>query len=207
MIIFKTVVDLVRAITNASLCKAVLLTEVKLNAKSRSTKEPIPSKFSGLRKVTCGVFGIGYDYNGGVKNQVQASGYNPNNFTVQKASGRAVVPNSHNGCLSVKDDDSEQFYVQLYKKIGKMLGKSRVFYINPSNEVVEPTKQEIADYFPKAQELPAKQIEAGCDEDRATMPFSPKAESIIFLKKGEKLFDNLNDKLRELLKSELDEEI
>lgn len=204
MTIFKTVEALVRAIINASLCKVIMITVPNLTKKSRSTGEPTPSKFAGLLKVTSGVFGIGFNYEDGIKRSITASGNNPDDFTVQKASGRSKVADCPNGILEVSDKNPEQFYVQLFRKVGKMTGVVKCFYINPSHEVIEPTKQEIADYFPLEKELPEKQIEAGCDDNRVSMPCSPKVEGIVYLKKGEKVFDNLTPKLKKLLKSELE---
>jgi len=190
--LYKTIVDAVKEITQKGIAKVIMETEPKLLVKGRSSKEPLPEKFKGLKKVTFGTYPIGYDYftqTTGVGGQLTASGSSPNNFTVQKAKGMHIDPTIPNGIVYESDKNPSQKYIRIYKKTGKLLAKTDSVYVNENKEIVTVSKEEYAEYFPVSSP-PKKQIEAGMNEDRTVEPMSPKAENIKYLKKGDIIFGN-----------------
>ena len=193
-------VKIASQIDKPGMAKVIMITEPDLKVKGRTTKIPLPEKFKGLRKVTVGTFPIGYEYcaeGKGVERQLEASGASPENFTVQKASGMHQA--SDNGVVYESDKNPDQKYIRLYKKNGKLESQSEVSYINPDDDEVEVSKDEYSEYFP-APSKPNKQLEAGMDADKVVLPMSPKVESILYLKKGELVYDALTAKLKRLLK-------
>ena len=187
---FKNVIDAVKEISQPGIARVIMETTPKLLVKGRNSKNPLPEKFEGLKKVAFGTYPIGYEYfaeDKGVGRQLTASGSSPDKFTVEKASGMHKDPTCQNGIVYESDKNPSQKYIRVYKQNGKLKANVKNVYINGKGDFVEISKGEYEDYFPTYSE-PTKQLEAGMDEDKVVLPISPKAENFRYLQKGEVIF-------------------
>jgi hypothetical protein len=196
---YGNVVDAAKAIERPGIASIAMKTDPKLLKKGRNSKLPLPDRFNGLKKVTYGTYPMGYEYfaeDKGVGKQLTASGSTPDAFQVEKASGMHKA--SDNGIVYESDKDSSQKYIRIYKQNGKLKANTRHVYMNSKGDIVNITQEDFQDYFPIVS-APKKQLEAGVDEDKVVLPLSPKAENITYLKKGDIVFGEEDETMKNII--------
>ena len=197
-------VEAAKKIKRAGMAKIAMTTIPKLTKKSRADGTPTPERLLDLKKVSFGSYPIGYEYcaeNKGVERGLTASGANPKDFVVEKASGMHQDPMCGNGIVYEKDDNIEQKYIRIYKQNGKLHAQTKSAYINSKGDIINVSPEDLANYFPVISP-PMKQVLAGMDEEHLVLPISPKAENITYLKKGTIVFgeeDKTMQKIIELM--------
>jgi hypothetical protein len=167
----------------------------RLTKKSRADKSPRPDWMVGLYRVSMFTANVMHDYNQAVKNQVEKSGSDPNNFQAEASKISEPDPDSPNGIVRQSLRDPNQKYVRVFVGMGPE-GSYSECYINGNGEdVTKKITDEIkANFFP-VKSGSEKQMLAGSEKE--VKPREYKAENVIYFQKGDSVYNTLSDQIKE----------
>ena len=161
-----------------------LVTEVKVVKRSRLTKEPTPSKYIDLRKVSYMVVSFHHDYEKGVRNRQAKVESDADPFTTQAPRGMHTY--SENGVVLQSDRNPDQLYARFYVFTSNV--HTKVVYIDTNDMPVEISRDEMGEYFtgyniggdkPESK----KQAAAGIEKKDQVIVRSTKLESVQYFSK------------------------
>jgi hypothetical protein len=176
-----------------------------VKARSDSTKL-LPEKFIGLRRLVMYIASIGHNYEDAINHRLEKSGLDcvHGKFEADGTYTRAH-PKSTNGILLVHEKDidlpennpEKRNYVRTYIMGHEPKVSYEEYYVNVKNEILVPTAQEIADFFPIVQDS-KKQEEFWLEGNAQVKVRNFKSHNILYLQRGDKVYNNLFEKVMKL---------
>ena len=198
----KTLVETLKKIDTHGMASLVAKSDVheRLTKKARSDKSPLPTWAEGLICLTRSVVNVNHDYNAGVKNQIIKNGFDPKNFEAEESTVSRPIDGWPNQVLREGAKNPDQLYVRVFIEMG-VKTTLEAYYLNGKGQDVTAlvTEQFQDDFFPKKYGS-EKQMLAGAAKE--IKPREYKAENIIYLKKGDVIFNQLSDDLYKLFNLE-----
>ena len=152
------------------------MTELKMLKKSRDTKEPLPEKLKGAKKIIETTVSLGNDYETAVNNRLRKSGKDAD----FKAESTYCEP-IRGSKLLYAHKESGQIYLRVYPNLCKAF-HTTITYIDAEGRVYTPAefKAEFAEFMPAPRKEGANQ---GLEDP--VMVRNYKIENILRLRRGE----------------------
>lgn len=168
----------------------------RMTKKARSDKSPPPAWSEGLVCITRSVVNVNHVYETAVKNQIVKNGLDPAAFEVEESKISRPVDGWPNTLLREGLKDANQLYVRVFIEMG-IKTTVETFYLNGKGQnVTDLVTDQFRDDFLEKKYGSVKQMVAGAKKE--VKPREYKAENIIYLQKGNVVFNNLSNDLMSL---------
>jgi hypothetical protein len=192
-------INKLRQINSHGACALIAKSDVHRDMlkKSRSDKTILtPAWASGLFCITRSVVNVNHDYNKAVSNQIVKNGFDPDNFIPEASKISVPVEGWPNTLLREKTDNPEQLYVRVFIEMGVKTSLEMYYFNDKGQNVTDKVTPEFRQDFLKASSGSEKQMLAGSGKE--VKPREYKIENIIYLQKGDVVFNQLSQDLMEL---------
>lgn len=187
--------DTINAISTHGMARIIAASTVRVTKKSRSDKSPAPEWMDGLTRVAMFTANVGHDYQTAVRNQVEKSGMDPQNFQAEASNVSENDPDSTNGIIRQGLKDPNQKYVRVYVDMGPNKVYEERYYNAAGEDVTDKIDEQVrADFFPKKYGS-EKQMLAGAAKE--VKPREYKAENILYFQMGGAIYNVLSKKIKE----------
>jgi hypothetical protein len=194
---FNALASMLAQINTHGLASLIAISDVgeRMTKKSRSTKLPPPSWSEGLICVTRSTVNINHDYERSVNNQIKKNGF-PQVFTADPSTVSVTIPGFPNDILRQGANDPSRYYVRVFIEMGAKTTVEAIYLNGKGQDVTSMvTEQFKDDYFPKKYGSVKQMLHGAAKE---TKPREYKAENIVYLQKGDLVFNNLSKDLMDM---------